>query len=64
MALPVREAILELESKGVVTATRGVGFTVATPSASDSRDVMEIRKVLEAWTMERIAGTLSAETRS
>lgn len=58
---PVREAILELESKGLVTVVRGVGFTVSVPSAAEMRDVMEIRRVLESWSMAQIAGKLSAE---
>lgn len=58
---PVREAILELESKGLVDVIRGVGFRVAVPSAAQERDTIQIREILETWAVATIAGTLSAE---
>ncbi|GAA4750389.1 GntR family transcriptional regulator [Nocardioides endophyticus] len=56
---PVREAVLELESKGLVTIARGVGFRVVAPSDGDSRELNEVRQVLEGWAMGTIAGELS-----
>lgn len=58
---PVREAILELESKGLVTVIRGVGFRVAVPSAAEEHDTLQIREILETWAVSAVAGRLSAE---
>lgn len=58
---PVREAILELESKGLVDVIRGVGFRVAVPSAAEERDTIQIREILETWAVATVAGTLSAD---
>jgi DNA-binding GntR family transcriptional regulator len=58
---PVREAILELESKGLVSIARGVGFRVNTPTAAESREVTEIRQVLEGWAMGEVAGRMTDE---
>ncbi|MDQ6524485.1 GntR family transcriptional regulator [Nocardioides sp. LHD-245] len=58
---PVREAVLELESKGLVTIARGVGFRIVAPSDDESRELNEMRQVLEGWAMSRIAGELSDE---
>jgi len=57
---PVREAILELESKGLVEVTRGVGFRVVTPSTQELRDVLAVREMLEVPATAAVAGTLSA----
>lgn len=56
---PVREALAELESKGLVQVVRGQGFTVTEQSADDARHVAEVRQILEMWVMRRIAGRLS-----
>lgn len=56
---PVREAVLELESKGLVTIARGVGFRIVAPSDNESRELTEMRQVLEGWAMSRIAGELT-----
>lgn len=58
---PMREAILELEAKGLVEITRGVGFRVTAPSPQDLRDALEVREMLEAPAMASVAGTLDAE---
>lgn len=58
---PVREAVLELESKGLVTIARGVGFRVIAPSDTDNRDVNEIRQILEGWAMHSVAGEMSEQ---
>jgi DNA-binding GntR family transcriptional regulator len=52
---PVREAVLELESRGLVEINRGVGFRVAAPTARDLREVLEIREMLEIPAMRRVA---------
>jgi len=58
---PVREAILELESKGLVDVIRGVGFRVAVPSAAEERNTLQIREILETWALAAIAGKLPAD---
>lgn len=55
---PVREALMELESQGLVEISRSVGFRVTEPSRADLRDMYEIRLMLEVPSMGRIAGTL------
>lgn len=56
---PVREALAELEAKGLVQVVRGQGFTVTEQSPDDARHVSEVRQVLEMWVMRRIAGRLT-----
>lgn len=57
---PVREALLELESKGLVEVTRGVGFRVVVPTAQELRDVFAVREMLEIPATAAIAGRVSA----
>jgi len=56
---PVREALAELEAKGLVQVVRGQGFTVSEQSPDDARHVSEVRQILEMWVMRRIAGRLT-----
>lgn len=58
---PVREAILELASKGLVEVTRGVGFRVVEPSRQDLIDVFAIRELLEVPATAAVAGKMSPE---
>ena len=58
---PMREAILELEAKGLVEITRGVGFRVLAPSAKELRDNLEVREMLEAPAMASLAARLTDE---
>ena len=61
-ATPVREAMLDLEQRGLVTSVRNKGFRVTQMSEKDLREVIELRQLLEAPTMGALAGTLDAET--
>ncbi|MDJ0350887.1 GntR family transcriptional regulator [Cryobacterium sp. PH29-G1] len=60
-ATPVREAMLDLEQRGFVTAVRNKGFRVTQMSDQDLREVIELRQLLEAPTMGALAGTLDAD---
>lgn len=57
---PVREAILELESKGLVRVSTGVGFEVVKQSAVAIRHALEIREILETTALVAIAGRLTS----
>ena len=59
---PIREAILELEAKGLVEITRGVGFRVSRPSAEELADILEVRKMLEIPATVAAAGKLDADS--
>ncbi len=56
---PIREALIELESKGFVRVLRGVGFEVVEPSPEYLRDTLQIREMLETRAMTAIAGRMS-----
>ena len=56
---PVREAILELESKGLVQVSTGVGFEVVKQSAKAIRHALEVREILETTALSAIADHLS-----
>lgn len=56
---PVREALLELESKGIIRFFRGVGFGVIAPSSEYLRDTIQLREILETQAMVSIAGQLT-----
>jgi DNA-binding GntR family transcriptional regulator len=58
---PIREAVLELEAKGLVEITRGVGFSVCELSPKEWADAVEVREMLEVPAMKSLAGRLSAE---
>lgn len=55
---PIREAVLELEAKGLVEITRGVGFRVRDPSPTEWQDALAVRELLEIPAMVKIAGRL------
>ena len=55
---PIREAVLELEAKGLVEITRGVGFRVRDPSAKEWQDALAVRELLEVPAMVKLAGHL------
>ena len=57
-ATPVREAMLDLEKRGFVESVKNKGFRVTTVSTQDLREIVEIRKWLEAPPMRRIAEQL------
>lgn len=60
---PIREAILELEAKGLVEITRGVGFRVSRPTAEELADILEVRKMLEIPATAAAAGRIGPDER-
>jgi DNA-binding GntR family transcriptional regulator len=56
---PVREALLELEKRGLVEIIRSVGFRVTAPTLQDLRDMLQIREWLEVPALVAITGLLS-----
>jgi DNA-binding GntR family transcriptional regulator len=59
---PVREAMLNLASAGVVEAVRNRGFRIAPLTARDLDEVLELRELVEVPLLGRLAGTLDAAT--
>jgi DNA-binding GntR family transcriptional regulator len=55
---PVREAMLELVSRGMVEAVRNRGFRVVEPAAADLEAALELRAMVEAPLVGRLAGRL------
>lgn len=55
-ATPVREAMLNLEKRGLVEAVRNKGFRVTEMSPQDLRDIVEVRLLLEPPAMAKLAG--------
>ena len=58
-ATPVREAMLDLEKRGFVEPVKNKGFRVTTVSTQDLREIVEIRKWLEAPAMRIVAEHLN-----
>lgn len=57
---PVREALLELANRGMVTQVRNRGFRVVEHTAEDVEAVLELRELLEVPKMASLAGRLSS----
>jgi DNA-binding GntR family transcriptional regulator len=57
-ATPVREAVLELEKRGFVETVRNKGFRVTAVSDEELGHLVQVRQLLEAPAMERLAGQL------
>ena len=55
---PVREALIELSHRGMVTQVRNRGFRVIERSADDLDAALELRALVEIPMMARLAGTL------
>lgn len=55
-ATPVREAMLNLEKRGMVEIVRNKGFRVTAVSEQDLRDIVDVRLLLEPPAMRRLAG--------
>ena len=58
---PIREALLKLESEGLVRAVSRVGFFVCGITKKDLRELFELREVLESYAAEKAAGFLDQE---
>ncbi len=54
-AIPVREAIAQLVSEGLLDHRPGIGTFVANPTRYEIEDVYELREVLEAYAARRAA---------
>lgn len=61
---PVREAMLDLVQEHLVETVRNKGFRVSAPSDKELQDIYEIRMLLEAPILERLAGHLTHSARS
>ena len=61
---PVREAMLDLVQEHLVETVRNKGFRVSEPSDKELEEIYEIRMMLEAPVLRRLAGRLpdSAQT--
>ncbi len=60
-ATPVREAMLNLEKRGFVETVRNKGFQVTGVSERELREIVAIRRMLEAPAMRTLAGRFPAE---
>ncbi|MRG59323.1 FCD domain-containing protein [Agromyces sp. CFH 90414] len=60
-ATPVREAMLDLESRGFVEPVRNKGFRVTEVSDDALRELVEVRQLLEPPAMERLATMFPAD---
>jgi len=61
-ATPVREAMLDLEQHGFVASVRNKGFRVTEVSEQDLREIVELRRLIEAPAMRSLAGRFPVET--
>lgn len=52
---PVREALMDLTSLGLVEVVRNRGFRVRQMTEQDRHEILEMRKIVEVSTMERLA---------
>lgn len=59
--IPVREALRQLESEGLVTYQANRGATVSALSAAEIREIYEIRAMLETGAIRRAVPSLTAE---
>ena len=60
--IPVREALRQLESEGLVTYQANRGATVSALSTDEIREIYEIRALLETGAIRRAGSRLSAES--
>lgn len=59
---PVREALMQLASEGLIEATPRRGFHIKPPTAAHVRDVWQVRLGLEQMAAEGVIARLSAGT--
>lgn len=60
-ATPVREAMMDLASDGLVTSVKNKGFRVTEMTTEDLRATTAIRQLLEAPAMRAVAGRIPEE---
>ena len=58
-ATPVREAMLDLASEGLVEAVRNTGFRVSVMTDKDLDEILQLRQLLEVPAMAALAGHLT-----
>ena len=58
--VPVREALRELESTGLVVARKHAGVFVRAPDAAEVADLYEMRGLLDGFAGRRVAGQVKA----
>lgn len=58
---PIREALLRLESEGLVKASSRVGFFVVEITRDDLEELFELRKLTEGYAAEKAAVLMTAE---
>jgi DNA-binding GntR family transcriptional regulator len=58
---PVREALLKLESEGLVRAASRVGFFVRGITKKDLEELFELREILESFAAEKAAGFVDGQ---
>jgi DNA-binding GntR family transcriptional regulator len=58
--IPLREAIDQLASEGLVERTPGLGSHVRSATPKVLREIYEMREVLECFTVEKAAGSIRA----
>lgn len=58
---PVREALLELASDGLIEIVRNRGFRIIEITAADLDQIVEVRLMLEVPSVQRLAGKISPE---
>lgn len=59
--IPVREALRQLQSEGLVTYQPNRGATVSSLTSAEIREIYEIRELLECDAVRRAAPTLTAQ---
>ncbi len=59
-ATPVREAMLNLEKRGLIEVLRNKGFRVTAVSEDDLRAIVEVRQLLEVPAAMKLSGQLGA----
>jgi len=58
---PVREALLKLESEGIVRAASRVGFFVAALTKRDFTELFERREILESYAAEKAVNSIEEQ---
>lgn len=58
---PVREAMLNLEKRGLVEAVRNKGYRVTGVSAAELQDIVDVRLLLEPPAMARLAERIASD---
>lgn len=59
--IPVREALIQLEGKGLVKCIRNKGTVVTHLSVAEMKELFEVRKILEAGIIQSLPDTIDAE---